>query len=108
MIAQRKSIAEALLSWLRSGTSTTPRRRTSPVYLKISMAKLDEIVRRIKTKKDIGVKYMKSWERERELIEAGKEEGREEERRNTERERQRANGAEKRIKELEAMLAAKS
>ena len=73
----------------------------------VNTKKLDAIVRRIKAKKDIGVKYMKSWERERELIEAGKEEGREEERRNTERERQRANGAEKRIKELEAMLAAK-
>ncbi len=47
---------------------------------------------------------MKSWERERELIEAV----REEERQNTERERQRAEKAEKRIQELEAMLAAKS
>ena len=73
--------------------------------------KLDEIVRRTKAKKDIGVKYMKSWERERELIEAG----REEERQNTEKERQRADKAEeqledarKHIKELEAMVDAKS
>lgn len=73
--------------------------------------KLDEIVRRTKAKKDIGVKYMKSWERERELIEAV----REEEHKYTEKERQRADKAEeqledarKRIKELEAMVAAKS
>ncbi|MCR5473563.1 MAG: Rpn family recombination-promoting nuclease/putative transposase [Lachnospiraceae bacterium] len=73
--------------------------------------KLDEIVRRTKAKKDIGVKYMKSWERERELIEAVREEERqntEREHQRAERERQRAEKAEKRIQELEAMLAAKS
>lgn len=70
--------------------------------------KLDEIVRNIKSKKDIGVRYMKSWERERELIEAVREEERqntEKERRNTERERDRAEKAEKRVAELEALLA---
>ena len=39
--------------------------------------------------------------------EEGREEGRAEERQNTERERKRADAAEKRIKELEALLAAK-
>ena len=72
---------------------------------------LDRIVKQTKSKKDVGIRYMKSWERERELIEEGREEGREEERVNTERERQRADAAEvradvaeARIKELEEML----
>ena len=70
--------------------------------------KLDEIVRSTKSKKDIGVRYMKSWEMERVL----KEEGRREEQVQTERERKRAEKAEsdlkaaqERIAELEAMLA---
>ncbi len=78
--------------------------------------KLNDIVHRAKAKKDVGVRYMKSWEREKELREAGKEEGREEgrqeERRNTEAERKRADKAEARadkaearIRELEAQLA---
>ncbi len=37
--------------------------------------RLNEIVRSTKARKDIGVKYMKSWERERELLETGKAEG---------------------------------
>ncbi|MBQ7463510.1 MAG: hypothetical protein IJS86_01475 [Lachnospiraceae bacterium] len=41
--------------------------------------RLDEIVRNTKKKKDIGVRYMKSWERERELIAEGKAEGKAEE-----------------------------
>ena len=75
--------------------------------------KLDDIVRRVKSKKGIGIKYMKSWERERELLEAGREEGREEERHNTESERRRADeeklradAAEAKVKELETKLAA--
>lgn len=52
--------------------------------------RLDDIVRSTKAKKDIGVRYMKSWELEREL----KEEGRREERANTDRERERAEMAE--------------
>lgn len=52
--------------------------------------KLDDIVKNTKSKKDIGVRYMKSWEIEREI----KEEGREEERANTEAERKRADVAE--------------
>ncbi len=43
-----------------------------------STKRLDEIVRSTKARKDIGVKYMKSWERERELLETGKAEGIEE------------------------------
>ena len=73
--------------------------------------KLDSIVADKKSKKDIGIRIMKSWERERELIEAVREEERqntERERQRAERERQRAEKAEKRIQELEAMLAAKS
>ena len=51
---------------------------------------------------------MKSWEREKELINDAREEGREEERANTERERKRADEAEKRVAELEALLATKN
>lgn len=37
--------------------------------------KLDDIVCRTKSKKDVGVRYLKSWEREKELREEGREEG---------------------------------
>ena len=77
--------------------------------------KLNDIVYRTKARKGVGVRYMKSWEREREL----REEGREEERKNTEAERKRADKAElqaskaemradkaeARVRELEAKLA---
>ena len=73
-----------------------------------STQRLDGIVRSTKAKKDVNKRYMKSWERERELI----EEGRDKERVNTEREKRRADEAtrradeaEKRIAELEAQLA---
>ena len=66
--------------------------------------KLNEIVHKIKEKKDVGIRYMKSWEREKELRDEGREEGREEERANTERERKRAEVAEARVKELEALV----
>lgn len=66
-----------------------------------STQRLDGIVRSTKAKKDVNKRYMKSWERERELI----EEGRDKERANTEREKRRADEAEKRIAELEAQLA---
>lgn len=62
---------------------------------------LSRIVKSTKSKKDVGVRYMKSWEREREL----REEGKEEERVNTERERKRADDAEARADEAEAELA---
>lgn len=45
-----------------------------------STGELDKIVRNTKSKKEVGIKYMKSWEREKELIEEGREEGRKEER----------------------------
>ena len=71
--------------------------------------KLDDIVRKTKTKKDIGIKYMKSWERERELKEEGHaqgfEEGRAQEREKREAAEKRAEIAEKRVKELEALLS---
>ena len=84
--------------------------------------KLNSIVKSTKEKKDIGIRYMKSWEREKQLkeegraegIEEGRAEGRAEERANTERERQRADKVEselqearERIAELEAKLAEK-
>ena len=59
--------------------------------------KLNEIVKRTKAKKDVGVRYMKSWELERDI----RDEGREEERVNTEAERRRADAAELRAKEAE-------
>ena len=68
---------------------------------------LDDIVKKVKAKPGIGVRYMKSWELEREFMEAG----RAEERQNTEAERKRADAAENRakaaesrIKELEAKI----
>lgn len=93
--------------------------------------KLDEIVKTTKSKKDVGVNYMKSWEILRDAREEGLAEGREEgfaegreeglligrkeERANTERERKRAEAAEKRaldaerrVVELEEALATKA
>ena len=64
--------------------------------------RLDEIVNTAKKKKEIGVRYMKSWEREQELIAEGKAEGKEEERVNTEAERARADAAEARADDAEA------
>ena len=40
--------------------------------------RLDGIVKITKSKKEVGIKYMKSWEREKELKEEGREEGRKE------------------------------
>ena len=62
--------------------------------------RLDEIVKTAKKKKEIVVRYMKSWEREQELIAEGKAE----ERANTERERKRADDAEARADDLKAEL----
>lgn len=80
--------------------------------------RLDGIVKSTKAKKDIGIRYMKSWERERELKEEGREEMREEmqeklesaeEARKAAEERainaeKRAEAAERRLAELEALL----
>ena len=77
--------------------------------------RLNEIVKKTKANKYVGIRFMKSWE----IIRDAKEEGREEERINTERERKRAkeekkradaekkraDAAEARVKELEAKLA---
>ena len=106
--------------------------------------RLNEIVASTKAKKDIGIKYMKSWELAQDYIEQGRAEGREEgreegraegreegreegrvegreegreegrkqgreeERANTLAERERAEKAEQRVRELEALLAEKS
>ena len=78
--------------------------------------KLNDIVAKTKLKRDIGVRYMKSWEIARDYIEQGIEQGmergREEERKNTLAERERADkaecragAAEERVRELEALLA---
>ncbi len=81
--------------------------------------RLNEIVKLKKSGKETRDEYMKSWEKEQELREEGREEGlkegreeglkegREEERENTLREKSRADAAEARVKELEAMLAAR-
>ena len=66
--------------------------------------KLDDIVHKTKAKKGVGVRFMKSWEREKELREEGRKEGKEEERINTEAERKRANDAEERADKAEAEL----
>ena len=56
-------------------------------------SKLNNIVRHTKNKPGMGIKYMKSWERDRELIK--------DERANTERERKRAEDAEQRAEDAE-------
>ena len=71
------------------------RRSTEENVTDETTKRLDEIVKATKRKKDVGIKYMKSWELEREL----REEGREEERANTEAERRRADEAESRVSE---------
>ena len=102
----------------------------------LSTKRLNEIVTSTKAKKDIGIKYMKSWELAQDYIEQGRAEGRaegreegreegrvegreegreegrkqgrEEERANTLAERERAEKAEQRVRELEEILAEKS
>ncbi|SCY34808.1 hypothetical protein SAMN02910370_02217, partial [Lachnospiraceae bacterium XPB1003] len=76
------------------------RRSTEENVTDETTRRLDELVKATKHKKDIGVKYMKSWELESEL----REEGREEERANTEAERRRADAAESRADAAEAEL----
>ncbi|MEE5990109.1 MAG: hypothetical protein V3G41_05475, partial [Lachnospiraceae bacterium] len=78
------------------------RRSTDENVIDETTRRLDELVKATKHKKDIGVKYMKSWELESELREEGREEGREEERANTEAERRRADAAESRAGEAES------
>ena len=78
------------------------RRSTEENVTDETTRRLDELVKATKHKKDIGVKYMKSWELESELREEGREEGREEERANTEAERRRADAAESRAGEAES------
>ena len=78
------------------------RRSTEENVTDETTRRLDELVKATKHKKDIGVKYMKSWELENELREEGREEGREEERANTEAERRRADAAESRAGEAES------
>ena len=58
--------------------------------------RLDGIVKSTKAKKDIGIRYMKSWERERELKEEGREEMREEMQEKLDSAEERAINAEKR------------
>ena len=78
------------------------RRSTEENVTDETTRRLDELVKATKHKKDIGVKYMKSWELESELREEGREEGREEERANTEAERRRADVAESRADAAES------
>ena len=70
--------------------------------------RLDEIVKNTKQKKDIGVRHMKSWERERELIEAGRAEQAvitEQERKRADVLEQRAESAEKELRDARARIA---
>ena len=41
----------------------------------VNFKKLDEIVRKTKKRKEVGVRYMKSWEIEQELLDEGRAEG---------------------------------
>ena len=65
-----------------------------------SLKKIDSMVKQVKMEKGAQLEYMKIFERERML----KEEGREEERINTERERQRADKESQRAERAEALL----
>gem|GEM_PF-1532153 len=64
--------------------------------------KLNEIVKQTKANKYVGIRFMKSWE----IIRDAKDEGRDEERVNTERERKRADDAEKRVNDAEKRINA--
>ena len=80
---------------------------------------IHEMVEKVKKNLEVSKGYMKSFERDRMLIEAGRNEGRNEERANTERERlraqketkraddeaKRANNEEKRANEAEQTVA---
>ena len=76
------------------------------------LEKIHDIINKVKYDRKVGAAYMKSFERERMIMEEarerglaeGREEGREEERRNTERERQRAEEAEKELERLKEEL----
>lgn len=81
---------------------------------------IEEAVKKARRNESWRDRYMREWnalhdarddareEGREEGRKEGREEGRKEERKNTERERRRAEEAEKRVKELEALLAAKS
>ncbi len=74
-----------------------------------AIRRLDDIVKRVKAKKDVGNKYMKSCEWEKEIRKEGREEGIKEgikeERKNTEAERKRADAEHERADRAEAELA---
>ena len=90
---------------------------TAPNVTDDNTRRLDSIVKRTKAKKEVGVKYMKSWERDRELIEnaraEGREEGREEGRAEAREEyrseldkaNQRAEALQKKLQEANALIA---
>ncbi|MCR5391361.1 MAG: hypothetical protein K6E77_11475, partial [Lachnospiraceae bacterium] len=89
------------------------RRSTEENITDETTRRLDDIVKATKHKKDVGIRYMKSWELERELKEEGREEGRAEGRKegraeehaNTEAERRRADEEKSRADAAEAELA---
>ena len=60
-----------------------------------SLKELHQMVNVIKHNREVSLNYMKSFERDQMLIKQGLEQGREQERANTERERLRAEHAEK-------------
>lgn len=57
------------------------------------LAEIHGIIQKVKCDKEVGVAYMKSFERDEMIREEARQEGREEERRNTERERMNAEKA---------------
>ena len=61
------------------------------------LEKIHHIVESVKRNKEVEISYMKSWERDQELL----RQGREEERENTERERRRADQAEQERRKAE-------
>ena len=81
-----------LVTYIRSSTGTN--------VVDENTRKLDSIVRNTKSKEDIGIRIMKSWEREQELI----EEVRKEEQIKYEREKERADKAEERAEKAERAL----
>lgn len=61
-----------------------------------TLEKIHQMVEHVKKDKEVSLQFMKSWERDAMIREEGREDGRKEERANTERERRRAEEAEMR------------
>lgn len=69
-----------------------------------SLRSIHEMVEAVKGEREVSLEYMKIFEREEMLVRQGIKEGRKEEQKNTERERQRADSAERELERLRKEL----